>query len=117
MGTHAMIEFKDETESKYVFQHFDGYPDGVIPGIKDAMEFAWHLPRFEADDFSAAFIAANKPKGGGQIRIGSKEGIECCDYHYIVNHTGEIEVISIGEGKIGSYNLYDLRTDSINSGV
>lgn len=35
--------------------------------FKNALKLSWNLPRFEADEFSASFIAANK-KGGGDVR-------------------------------------------------
>jgi hypothetical protein len=67
MGTRAVLTFKDKYDSFSVYHHYDGYPEHILPSIKDAQEFAWDLPRFEASDFGAAFIAANKQKGGGNI--------------------------------------------------
>jgi hypothetical protein len=42
-----------------VYKHSDGYPDGAVCWITKALEHAWPLPRFEADEFAAAFVAAN----------------------------------------------------------
>jgi len=67
MGTRAVLTFKDKHDSYSVYQHYDGYPTTVLPSLEDAKEYAWDLPRFEASDFAAAFIAANKQKGGGNI--------------------------------------------------
>ena len=44
-----------------VYEHSDGYPDGAVCWITKTLEHAWPLPRFEADEFAAAFVAANKP--------------------------------------------------------
>jgi hypothetical protein len=43
-----------------VYTHSDGYPEGACRWIEAALEYSWVLPRFEADDFAAAFVAANK---------------------------------------------------------
>ena len=44
-----------------VYEHSDGYPDGAVCWITKALEYAWPLPRFEVDEFAAAFVAANDP--------------------------------------------------------
>ena len=43
-----------------VYKHHDGYPTGAAKAIEAALDYAWQLPRFEADEFAAAFVAANK---------------------------------------------------------
>lgn len=65
----------------HLYRHSDGYPQGeygVPETLKAALPYAWPLPRFEADDFAAAIIAAwKKPAvkddgwsiGGGHIRL------------------------------------------------
>jgi len=65
MSTRAMYTFiePNHTDSKrgyHVYKHHDGYPSGAVQWIKAALDHAWPLPRFEADDFAAAFVAANK---------------------------------------------------------
>jgi hypothetical protein len=73
MSTRAVYTFKDEDSSYSVYKHYDGYPEGEGGGtgafgfIKAAKEFAWELPRFDASEFAAAFIAANKNKAGGDV--------------------------------------------------
>lgn len=69
MGTRAVITFIDEDNTFHVYQHWDGDPTSILHSIECAKAFAWALPRFEADEFAAAFIAANKQKGGGDIRL------------------------------------------------
>ena len=43
-----------------VYKHHDGYPSGAAKAIENALDYAWKLPRFEADEFAAAFVAGNK---------------------------------------------------------
>ena len=69
MGTRACYTFKDEYNTHHVFKHWDGYPEGAIHFLQKAKELAWKLPRFEADEFGGAFIAANKKSGGGDFRL------------------------------------------------
>jgi hypothetical protein len=64
-----------------IYRHSDGYPDGehgVPATMRAALAYAWPLPRFEADDFAAAMVAAWKAPGvpgdryrtgGGNIRL------------------------------------------------
>ena len=64
MSTRAMYTFTDDRESFHVYKHHDGYPlsDGYggLAFIQNAIPYAWNLPRFEAAEFAAAFVAANK---------------------------------------------------------
>ena len=66
---HIIVADKGEKIGFLIFRHFDGYPGAVVPELEDALEYAWPLPQFEADDFAAAIVAAWKPKGGGDIRL------------------------------------------------
>ena len=92
MGTRAVYTFKDKYNTHHVYKHYDGYPrgagagDGAIGAIEAAKEYAWDLPRFEASDFSAAFIAANKGQGGGDVYM--TDGYE---YHMDLEYRYEIE--------------------------
>jgi hypothetical protein len=65
MSTRACYRFIDpdtnDPEVVTVYKHSDGYPDGAVCWITKALEHAWPLPRFEADELAAAFVAANKP--------------------------------------------------------
>lgn len=62
MSTRACYRFIDPQAAAVVtvYKHSDGYPEGAVCWITKALNFAWTLPRFEADEFAAAFIAANK---------------------------------------------------------
>ena len=43
-----------------VYKHRDGYPSGAAQAIEAALSHAWPLPRFEPDEFAAAFVRGNK---------------------------------------------------------
>lgn len=81
MSTRACYTFKDQHNTFHVYKHSDGYPTGAAQWIAAAVPFAWELPRFEASDFGAAFIAGNKKRGGS------------C---YLM-HTGEIKAVAPGD--------------------
>ena len=74
MSTRGLYTFKDADGEYTVFKHWDNYPTsengyGAYQFIKNALAYAWELPRFEADEFAASFIAANKKAGGGDLRL------------------------------------------------
>ena len=97
MGTRAVYFFEDKNDKSYygVYKHYDGYPQGAASHIEDAKSYAWPLPRWEADEFAAAFVAANKNPKGGEIRLLPQfeaVGIEMfmddyhwCDFFYIIS--------------------------------
>jgi len=68
MGTRAVYSFIDERSCVSVYKHWDGYPAQACRFIANALPMAWPLPRFEAEEFAAAFVAANK-KGRGDIYL------------------------------------------------
>ena len=92
MGTRAHYIFEDDffgTERKFpVYMHWDNYPSVALKRIKSAEQFAWKFPRYEADDFAAAFVRANKHEGGG-LRLLSEIPRENEEFTYIV-HADEI---------------------------
>jgi len=74
MGTRAVYTFFDGPDGPsygpyHVYKHFDGYPAGAVSALENALPYAWELPRYEADEFAAAFVAGNKPNNGGNIRL------------------------------------------------
>jgi hypothetical protein len=74
MSTRGLYTFKDADGEYTVFKHWDNYPKsdngyGAYQFINNALAYAWELPRFEADEFAASFIAANKKAGGGDLRL------------------------------------------------
>jgi hypothetical protein len=88
MSTRACYTFKDERSEIHVFKHHDGYPAGAAVFINRALKSSWELPRYEADEFAAAFVGANKDGPGG-IRLmpsGKIEEVASMDteWHYLV---------------------------------
>lgn len=80
MSTRCNLIVDDGYKRIQLYRHWDGYPQGgggVLASLKYALPYAWPLPRFEADDFSAALVRAWKQPGGGNIYIdGSPKGWE-----------------------------------------
>lgn len=108
MGTRAIYFFQDFDGSTYgVYKHYDNYPSGAADFIENAKAYAWKFPRFEADDFAAAFVAANKAKNGGEVRLLQMfeqtsidmvmEDNEWCDYYYVVRFEGQGLMVEIWE--------------------
>ncbi len=61
MSTRALYSFLGEDGNHNVYKHHDGYPMGAAKTIKTAIDwFAWNLPRYESNEFAAAFCAAGK---------------------------------------------------------
>lgn len=104
MSTNAIIFFQEETPSEYarsgVYQHWDGYPSGVQDAINKTIEsgLAWELPRFEADEFAAAFIAANKTAEGNYRHIDTSDmPRRYFDFIYFVEHDDELGItVTVG---------------------
>ena len=74
MSTRACYTFTEYSETSgrndvHVYKHHDNYPEGGLQFIQQSIPYAWELPRFEADDFAAAFVAANKGTRGGGVRL------------------------------------------------
>jgi len=109
MGTRAIYIFEDDHEEVHVYKHYDNYPQGAVDFIENAKEFAWELPRFEADEFAAAFVAANKNRKGGEVRLVNArfkdreemlEANDWCDYYYVISkHNSQDLWIEIWESQ------------------
>lgn len=84
MSTRATYEFKDQHDSFTIYKHCDGYPEGGLQWIAKALPHAWPLPRFEADEFAAAFVAANKADGGDVRITTGRQAHGDTEYHYVV---------------------------------
>ena len=84
MSTRAIYTFKGFGEAHHVYKHHDGYPTGAARAFELAIQNAWRLPRYEPDEFAAAFVAANKAGPGG-VRLARKR-TEACDvaFGYII---------------------------------
>ena len=107
MGTRAVYFFEDDDGMYGVYKHYDGYPQGAAHHIEAAKEWAWKFPRFEADEFASAFVAANKNKDGGEVRLLPMfestsidmvmEDYTWCDYYYVVRFEGGGLMVEIWE--------------------
>ena len=96
MATSATLSFHDDEESFHVYKHYDGCPGGkagILTGLKTTLEEkAYGLPNFEANEFAAAYIAANK-RGPGDIRLHNGQTSGAAQYHYDVQkRNGELYV-------------------------
>ena len=63
MSTRGLYTFigENSADTWNVYKHSDNYPSGAVNTLQTALDyFAWQLPRYEADEFAAAFIAAGK---------------------------------------------------------
>lgn len=66
MGTRGVYTFKEKGQAFHVYVHYDSYPTGAAIKFQATLNSgkAWTLPRYEADEFAAGFIAANKDSSG-----------------------------------------------------
>jgi len=103
MSTNAVYFFDDTfrndrgtTNICAVYKQYDNYPQGAAYHIEAAKDYAWRLPRFEADEFAAAFVAANKNPKGGEVRLiplfehtsqrQVMEDYPSCEYYYKITY-------------------------------
>ena len=112
MSTRACYIFKDQYGEYAVYKHHDGYPQGARGHIAAAAAVAWPLPRYEADEFGAAFVAANKPHDGGVRLInGSWESFPAdIEYAYVIEPSGrglKVTGYSVTDGGRGRRELVD----------
>lgn len=94
MSTRAVYTFKSPKgqpqETHHIYKHHDGYPSGAAEWIANAVPYAWKLPRFEASEFAAAFVAGNKPKGEGMGQGGAVYLTRGFKYHGDLEYRYEI---------------------------
>lgn len=83
MSTHGIYNFTDESGSFAAFRHHDSYPEGAAIALIRCFYVAWSLPRFEADELAAAFVAANKTCAGGVRLVNTP--IANDDQEYVYN--------------------------------
>lgn len=100
MSTRAVYTFYDQAERFSVYKHFDGYPERAIPLINKACEHS--RTRFEPGEFAAAFIAANKARGGDIALTIGQERHGDLDYVYEVTSRDRqlyIEAFAVSYGQ------------------
>lgn len=89
MGTPAEIVVRDSRNTFAIYTHWDGAPHGehgILNRLRGAFALAWPLPRFEANDFSAAIVASLKKRPGGTYL--AVPGQMDANYVYNVRHVG-----------------------------
>lgn len=94
MGTRCVVTFKDERgEQRFfsVYKHWDGNPFNIFELLHKAKDYAWKLPRFEADEFACAFIVAAK-QGSGDVYLTT-----CADDHGDLSYS---YYVSAKDGKL-----------------
>ena len=98
MATRGVYTFIDERERFHVYKHWDNYPNvgemehdevGAYAWIRQAKEKAWDLPRFEASEFGAAFIAKHKSEGGGVNLTKHYNRHADIEYRYEIRQVGD----------------------------
>ena len=101
MSTRAVITFKRGNECFHVYQHCDGYPSGVAENLRSAIAYAWPLPRFEACEFAAAFVAGAKNGGNIYLSKGPRYHGDL-SYRYVVRCVdGELRIDAFAIGDDG----------------
>lgn len=75
MSTRGLYNFG---EGFNVYCHYDNYPSGAKIRIEKAIPLAWDLPRYEPDEFGAAFIAGNKHENGGVRLMPNGDPMKVC---------------------------------------
>ena len=85
MSTRATYEFCDEYDNFTIFKMHDGYPSSALEFINNSLSYAWTLPRFEACEFAAAFVAANKIGPGGVYYSKGKNSHADTQFHYTIS--------------------------------
>jgi len=85
MSTRACYTFRDKESAHSVYYHFDGYPSNALRMISKARKSAWQFPRFEADEYAAAFCYTVKDgkRGGAMLTEGPHRHGDL-DYRYDV---------------------------------
>ena len=86
MSTRAVYGFRDQHGIYHVYIHYDGYPTGAAQKFEALLKSncRWELPRFEADEFAAGFVAVNKDSAGSVRLTQGPEQHGDIEYYYIV---------------------------------
>jgi hypothetical protein len=95
MSTRALYTFKGENaaDTWNVYKHHDGYPTGAAETLQNTLKYyAWALPRYEADEFAAAFCAAGKSQH--YLRA-----IEAVEAHNGADYKNAMRYTALGEYK------------------
>jgi len=106
MSTNALIYVVEQSDvidgpdkTYVIYKHWHGHPQGVQTMIERALTLAWPLPRFEADEFAASFIAANKT-GSGDVRLVNPDDASKTwfDFVYVIRHMERSDKLNVTVG-------------------
>ena len=115
MSTNALIHIVepsntiDVPETTYtIYKHWSGYPTGMQIMIEKALGLAWELPRFEADEFAASFVAANKT-GSGDVRLVNPDEANKMhfDFVYVIRHMKDSDKLNVTVGHSTGWDELD----------
>jgi len=87
MSTRAVFGFKQWGVTHFVYVHSDGYPTGAADKLKRTLKsgLTWGPGRFEADEWGAGFISANKDSAGGIRLAKSFSEFSGLDFYYEIS--------------------------------
>ena len=115
MSTNALIHIVepsntiDVPETTYtIYKHWSGYPTGMQIMIEKALGLAWELPRFEADEFAASFVAANKTSSGDVRLVNPDEANNMhFDFVYVIRHMKDSDKLNVTVGHSTGWDELD----------
>ena len=114
MATRAIYTFDDGYTQRHIYIHYDGYPSGAANYFEKWVGSgkSWPVPRFEADEAAAGFVAAVKDDPGN-VRISDSRTRHCdVEFGYTVRLEGKalfIKVVSTNYwgGELNETPIYD----------
>lgn len=86
MSTRAVYSFKGDGQTHHVYVHHDGYPTGAADKFAATLKSGkiWGGDRFEADEFAAGFVAANKAHSGSVRLFKTQRAAADVEFAYTV---------------------------------
>ena len=106
MSTRGVFTFSGDGEEYHVYVHHDCYPEGAAAHLSKALEsnMVWQLPRFEASEFAAGFVAATKTQPGGVTLMVDRDDYSDTQYCYMVYFNKNINALGL---EVRAINLTD----------
>lgn len=114
MSTRCQIEFRAGSERRTVYRHWDGYPEAVLPDLREFLQ--WSVRGSDVEYVSANFLfwsKRNLGEGSEQLGFGICANDELhgdIEYFYVVDlTTGTISVHTVEHvgGKVALAPLRD----------
>lgn len=122
MTAPAIISVTDAQGEWNVYLASDGTPLPALEGLRRALGKTWALPRFDAADFAAAYVAANKQSGGDMwfINRATSWKTHCppgIEWRYIVSvRHGNIHVVVCLVEIDAGHDKHKFRADRYKAG-